>query len=333
MACVRPLEMYRALEGGMTTDRRKALNKWRPDKVPCGKCILCKKDRARDWKVRIMAENRPHLNKWSSFFWTLTYDDKHLPSDGGLRREHLRRFFEQVRRDYAGFRFFGCGEYGTSTNRPHYHAIVFGFPMRVAKMDYVDPGTGERTIDPVVGTHGELKVFRGSGEHKDYEQYTAPGLDKYWGHGFVRVGEVTDASAGYVSGYILEKQIGQSLKTAQHYIRNDRVTGRKVSVEREFQVMSRMPGIGRGDFEKYADLMFVHDSVVAGVPGKRFETAVPRYYDKLYERVDMAAFGGVKKRRVAKAKLNAVNTTPERLVAREKIELQRFNEAKRRKSL
>ena len=63
-------------------------------------------------------------------FTTLTYSNEHLPPT--LDRKHLGGFVKRLRdrlaRSEPGrtIRFFGCGEYGTRTKRPHYHALLFG---------------------------------------------------------------------------------------------------------------------------------------------------------------------------------------------------------------
>lgn len=63
-------------------------------------------------------------------FTTLTYNNEHLPPT--LDRDHFARFIKRLRerlaRSEAGrtIRFFGCGEYGSKTARPHYHALLFG---------------------------------------------------------------------------------------------------------------------------------------------------------------------------------------------------------------
>lgn len=44
--------------------------------IPCGKCIGCRIDKARDWAVRISCEAL--TSKYRSWFLTLTYDDDHM---------------------------------------------------------------------------------------------------------------------------------------------------------------------------------------------------------------------------------------------------------------
>lgn len=45
-----------------------------------------------------------------------------------LQRHHLSLFIRYLRRKAKGVRFFASGEYGDTTYRPHYHAILFGLP-------------------------------------------------------------------------------------------------------------------------------------------------------------------------------------------------------------
>lgn len=121
--------------------------------VPCGKCIQCKKRRAAAWSFRLLQEDR--IARTSSFV-TLTYDDDHLPrlsNDDStckcryrgdykdlilqdveplptLCRCDVQKFLKRLRKKQFGngrsdIRYYFCGEYGTNTKRPHYHAIMF----------------------------------------------------------------------------------------------------------------------------------------------------------------------------------------------------------------
>jgi len=62
-----------------------------------------------------------------SIYITLTYDDNHIPDFDSLRKEDLVKFFKRLRRKTdKKIRYFATGEYGDRTDRPHYHAIIFG---------------------------------------------------------------------------------------------------------------------------------------------------------------------------------------------------------------
>lgn len=100
--------------------------------VPCGKCPPCKVRRVNEWVFRISWEEENRAT--SSHFITLTYDTQHVPlSENGfltLRKTDLQKFFKRLRKNTGldGIKYYACGEYGTRTNRPHYHAIVFNCP-------------------------------------------------------------------------------------------------------------------------------------------------------------------------------------------------------------
>lgn len=139
-------------------------------------------------------------SRWATnSFLTLTYDDEHLPtyeetSPNGHRSQvailqpaDLQKFLKRLRiladRDHdavrrdtnAGLKFFACGEYGETTGRPHYHALIFngGFP---------DQRRAGRDL------------------------YESEILNKLWGHGGARIGDVTPASAAYIAQYNIKKQ-------------------------------------------------------------------------------------------------------------------------------
>ena len=88
----------------------------------CGQCMPCRHLRRKVWAHRIMLE----AGQWNeNCFMTLTYDDKHLPSDGSLDPKHLTDFIKRLRFHYRdrSIRYFACGEYGDDSWRPHYHLV------------------------------------------------------------------------------------------------------------------------------------------------------------------------------------------------------------------
>lgn len=94
-----------------------------PIQVPCGYCMACRIAKTREWTVRLIHE----LSCWDkSSFVTLTYDDEHMPADGSIHKIELQNFFKRLRKDVNSIKYYACGEYGDITNRPHYHAIIFG---------------------------------------------------------------------------------------------------------------------------------------------------------------------------------------------------------------
>lgn len=112
-------------------------------------------------------------------FITLTYDDEHLPIGGTLVPAHYQLWLKRLRKRLSPqtIRYFVVGEYGEGTERPHYHAILFGFPhCRNA---------------PSLCTKRKCAV--------------CSIVSDTWGHGLVQVGTLTHASAQYCAGYITKK--------------------------------------------------------------------------------------------------------------------------------
>lgn len=95
-------------------------------KVPCGKCLACLQRRQNDWFFRLSKEYEVST---SALFVTLTYSDEHVPTYNGtnvLRKRDFQLFMKRFRKSYVKkVRFFACGEYGSTTLRPHYHVIIF----------------------------------------------------------------------------------------------------------------------------------------------------------------------------------------------------------------
>lgn len=102
---------------------------------PCGKCPVCRSKDAKDWMLRLQYEADNSINP---SFLTLTYNEKNVVRFGSvpvLVKRDLQLFVKRLRRrlerefpHLPPFRFFGVGEYGGNTGRPHYHVICFNMP-------------------------------------------------------------------------------------------------------------------------------------------------------------------------------------------------------------
>lgn len=107
--------------------------------VPCGKCQHCLARRTSAWAYRLMQENKEAT---SSHFITFTYEKEPLSANllPTLRKSDFQRFLKRLRKSHptipyikqdgstgrkSNIKYYACGEYGTRTNRPHYHAIMF----------------------------------------------------------------------------------------------------------------------------------------------------------------------------------------------------------------
>lgn len=144
--------------------------------LPCGKCLECRLDYARQWAIRCVHEAQMHEK---NCFITLTYDDAHLASPK-LIYSDFQNFMKRLRRtqnDPIGV--FVTGEYGDKTKRPHWHAILFNY-------DFSD-----------------RKALR-TNERGD-RIYTSCTLDKIWQKGMAEIGSVTFESAGYCARYAAKK--------------------------------------------------------------------------------------------------------------------------------
>lgn len=148
-----------------------------PISLPCGKCVGCRLSWRRQWAVRCMHEKRMYN---ASAFVTLTYDDVNLPSNGSLSLTHLQKFMKRLRRVRpTGLRFFGCGEYGDASQRPHYHLLLFNTDFEDRKFVRQSP-TGS-------------DLFR-SAE-----------VTRLWPMGDNLIGSVDAKSCAYVAGYVMKK--------------------------------------------------------------------------------------------------------------------------------
>lgn len=266
MPCYTPLRGYHRKtsanypNGGFTTRPSEGFHD-RHLTIPCGQCIGCRLERSRQWAIRCMHEAQLHQE---CSFITLTYDDNNLPFGYSLELQDFQKFMKRLRKSQGPLRFYMCGEYGETTHRPHYHALIFGW----------------RPNDP--------ELFSKSGEHNLYE---SPTLTKIWGLGHATFGELTFETAAYVSRYCTKKITGD--KAEEHYRWVDHETGEIHQRTPEFSTMSRRPGIGLPWLEKFGRETYDHDSIVMNGQLMR----PPRSYDKQFEQIDPQTWQAVRRKR------------------------------------
>lgn len=100
--------------------------------VPCGKCLLCKEKKARQWQTRCLAETAK--SDYPPIFITLTYDNNHLPAEG-VNKPDVQKFMKRLRKKLGkdGFdnklRYVLVAEYGKNTHRAHYHMLLWNMPF------------------------------------------------------------------------------------------------------------------------------------------------------------------------------------------------------------
>lgn len=225
--------------------------------IPCGKCIGCRLDYSRSWADRMILE-LDHTKK--GVFITLTYDNDHVPfteCDNGefgaftLYKPDLQKFFKRLRKkfSYQEIRYYASGEYGSNTQRPHYHDITFGLSLE----DFPD-----------------LKL-RGKNELGQCH-YQSDILADIWGQGFCLVTDVSWKTCAYVSRYVQKKVFG-----GMNYLQD------LYGCEPEFSLMSRRPGIGAYYMEDHPDMFDVSQLYVRGYENP---ISIPKYHLKKLSLLD-----------------------------------------------
>lgn len=105
--------------------------------APCNHCVDCSASRYASIASRLQLECASYPLYIRPIFFTLTYDNEHLPSDGSVSRLDFTDFLNKLalnckRVGLSTPRVFGVSEYGSDpryTRRPHYHGIIFGMDL------------------------------------------------------------------------------------------------------------------------------------------------------------------------------------------------------------
>lgn len=161
--------------------------------LSCGRCDSCLLRRSQEWAARCLHEMHMHEE---NCFLTLTYSDLALPRDGNLNHTHIQLFMKKLRFVIAPkkIRYFMCGEYGSKTDRPHYHMLIFGY-------DFPD------------------KTYWRMCKRKIHRLYRSEQLERLWCYGHSEIGSATYESAGYIARYIVKKIQQDADRSVSSYVR------------------------------------------------------------------------------------------------------------------
>lgn len=272
MKCTSPMTVGFLSDGKTLAWSQKNYSKEYPTfQLPCGKCISCRLESAREKAIRCVHEAQMHQH---NMFLTLTYSDEHLTSKKLVKkdvdlfikklrdkrfRDLLDRIFPNVKNDAqrklwnrlpkssrdAHFNtirisVFGCGEYGEINKRPHWHLIIFNYWPE------------------------DAKVLRSTelGHQIHYSEF----IDSLWGKNDTdkvrnEIGSVTLESAGYVARYSSKKLVHG--KDGEHDYN-------------PVPIRSTGQAIGKKWLECYFTDVFNHGYV----EHNGLKLKVPRYYEK-----------------------------------------------------
>lgn len=175
-------------------DGKGGLIYWFP--ADCGKCLKCLIKRKAQWSFRLTEEKRV---SFSSYFVTLTYDEKHVPHGGdalsidkndhtafikvlkeletprALKARQTISIEEHERKarkikETGKFKYYGAYEYGDQFDRPHGHYILFN--IRDTNNISLSWNKGRIDIDPDVNVNNidyVLKYMIKDHSNIDYE--------------------------------------------------------------------------------------------------------------------------------------------------------------------
>ena len=152
----------------------KCLTPYQPNEaiaLPCGKCEACRHNYQHTLVGRIKLEANAWPREYVTVF-TLTYNDENCPAE--LVQEDMTRFLKRLRKALPkkSFRYYYCGEYGSKTDRPHWHGILFG----------INPYSAEKLIE------------------------------EKWGKGFIKLTTYDDRASSYVAKYITKGTSGVNVR-------------------------------------------------------------------------------------------------------------------------
>lgn len=271
---------YETQEYKTLTDKEE----WMPLAIPCGKCVFCRLQNAREKAIRVINESKCYDD---NVFLTLTYNDDSLPrnQDGKpiYQLEDIQKFMKRLRKMLGAkkIKTFGCAEYGEQLDRPHFHLIILNHDFKDKEF---------------------WRYSTNDWSNEKWPTYRSNTLEKLWEHGFSEIGSVTEESAGYVARYVTKKITGEGANA--HY------GGRPPE-----RLVCNSKGIGLAHLEQFAETIINNKSVI----WKDQEVTIPRYYKKKLEQLYPSRYAELRERLKSEIKEIDLDSTRERLQVRERV--------------
>lgn len=165
-------------------------------KVKCGKCDVCRREKAQEWAIKLIKESEYHKK---ACFITLTFDNKILLDKNSkavkkykaspafvfnikYSMEYFQRFIKRLRKKYKDtyISYYHVAEYGDKFKRPHHHAIIYGINFE------------EDRHEQELSKSGHI-------------QYYSKTLEELWACGSISVQDLNPNNTIYISQYTLKK--------------------------------------------------------------------------------------------------------------------------------
>lgn len=291
MRCLSPRTVGFEADGKTISWSQKTYSKeYASFQLPCGKCIECRLEYARQWAIRCVHEAQMHEN---NSFITLTYSDEHLKSEK-LQYIDFQLFLKRLRKDIWSknkhqpkesyeISTFVTGEYGDQRKRPHWHALIFNWRPT--------------DLTPKYENHNGDIV------------YNSPSLSTLWGKGITELGSVTFESAGYCARYAAKKLVHG----------NDGHEWEPISKK------STKNAIGKKFLQKYWTDIFNYGYVILA-DGKKCQ--IPRYYEKWLQKNQPIAWQSYVTQLKANRNLKAATKAQQEIDAEHQINEKRLSNGK-----
>lgn len=257
--------------------------------VGCGQCTGCLLDYSRDRATQMMVEKKFGFNgneypDGTTWFLTVTYADEYLKTAHKVNTEtgeifegislnisDTQKFMKRIRKRYKGckIKYVIAGEYGSKTQRPHYHYIIFGLPLDVTKFKKVGMNALKQPI------------------------WKCEELEKIWGMGNIVVGRVDWRSCAYVARYTLKKAFNR-----------DKEWYEAQGMEPEFIFWSN--GVGKSYYTNNKNQIYTTDSVpISTHMGGLLRT--PKSYDRMLKESDPELYEKIKHIRESRAEQSEIS--------------------------
>lgn len=174
--------------------------------VGCGKCMECKKQKARQWNIRLQEEVRTNTH---GEYITLTFSNEKLKEvkeqlegnpegynlDNAIATKATRLFLERWRKKYkVSIKHWLITELGhNGTENIHLHGIVW----KNDKFKKVKKGTNNKYCNYLQ----HFEKYRAQLLEKQKQD-----IEKIWGYGYVYIGEwVNEQTVNYITKYVTKQ--------------------------------------------------------------------------------------------------------------------------------